>query len=168
MDAYESDLTWIRYAQEVQFEAEAYPGEVFRGRINTINPRVDPETRTARVTVLLSNPDGRVKPGMYARVSIEAESIPDQILVPRVAVLERDRRTMLFVFEGEGDQGRAKWRYVTTGAENDSLVALVPDPETSMVEPGEIVLVDGHHYLVHDATVRLEEDPGALAGRPGR
>jgi hypothetical protein len=75
---------------------------------------------------------------------------------------------MLFVFEGEGDQGRAKWRYVTTGAENDSLVALIPDPETSMVDPGEIVLVDGHHYLVHDATIRLEDDPGALAGRPGR
>jgi hypothetical protein len=57
---------------------------------------------------------------------------------------------------------------VTTGAENDSLVALIPDPETSMVDPGEIVLVDGHHYLVHDATIRLEDDPGALAGRPGR
>jgi RND family efflux transporter MFP subunit len=164
----EAEVGYLSSGRRAAVTFAAFPGEVFRGRINTINPRVDPETRTARVTVLLDNPDGRIKPGMYARVSIEAESIPDQVLVPRTAVLERDRRTMLFVFEGEGDQGRAKWRYVTTGAENDSLVALLPDPETSMVDPGEIVLVDGHHYLVHDATIRLEDDPGALAGRPGR
>ncbi len=164
----EAEVGYLSPGRRAAVTFAAFPREVFRGRINTINPRVEPETRTARVTVLLDNPEGRIKPGMYARVSIEAESIPDQVLVPRTAVLERDRRTMLFVFEGEGDQGRAKWRYVTTGAENDSLVALVPDAETSMVEPGEIVLVDGHHYLVHDATVRLEEDAGALAGRPGR
>jgi len=142
----------------------AFPGEVFRGRIETINPRVDPETRTARVTMLLSNPTGRIKPGMYARVSLEAQSIPDQILVPRTAILERDRRTMLFVFQGDGTTGQAEWRYVTTGLENDSLVALVPNPETSMVEPGEVVLTDGHHYLVHDATVRLTEPAGPQGG----
>ena len=64
---------------------------------------------------------------------------------------------MLFVFDGANDRGRAEWRYVTTGLENDSLVEIVESPETSTVSPDEVVLVDGHHYLVHDAVVQLAE-----------
>jgi RND family efflux transporter MFP subunit len=164
----EAEVGYLEPGRRAAVTFAAFPGEVFRGSVESINPRVDPETRTARVTILLSNPAGRIKPGMYARVSLETRSIADQVLVPRTAVLERDRRTMLFVFEGDGDTGRAKWRYVTTGPENDSLVAIIPNEETSMVEPGEIVLVDGHHYLVHDATVRLAENVPAEDGRPGR
>jgi len=118
---------------------------------------VDPEFRTARVTVLLSNPQGRVKPGMYARVNLEAQYYPDRILVPRTAILEKERRSMLFVFE----DGRAKWRYVTRGLESDDLVEIIPNEETDMVEPGEIVLIDNHFYIQHDAPVQLVD---AIAG----
>ncbi|UCD25259.1 MAG: efflux RND transporter periplasmic adaptor subunit, partial [Gemmatimonadota bacterium] len=137
-----------------------------RGTIETINPVVEQQTRTARVTVMVPNPDGRILPGMYARVSLEARTFPDRILVPRAAILERDRRSMLFVFEGEGQQGLAKWRYVTTGLENETLVELVPNPDTDMVEPGEVVLVDGHYTLTHDAPIRLVADVRAAGGRP--
>ena len=113
------------------------------------------------MTLLLNNPHGRIKPGMYARVSLEAQYYPDRILVPRSAILEKDRRTMLFVYE----DGRAKWRYVTTGLESDDLVEIVPNEETSMVEPGEIVLVDNHFYIQHDAPVQLVDAiPGGSLG----
>lgn len=139
----------------------AFPGESFTGRIASINPVVDPDLHTSRVTVLLSNPDGRIKPGMYASVSLEAQYFPDRILVPRSAILEKDRRDMLFVYE----DGRAKWRYVTTGLGNDTQVEILPNEETSMVEPGEMVLVDNHYYLVHDATVQVVDT--VTATRPG-
>ena len=103
---------------------------------------------------------------MYANVALEARKFPDRILVPRAAVLERDRRTMLFVFEGEGNVGLAKWRYVTTGLSNDSLVEIVPNPQTEMVEPGERVLVDGHYTLIHDAHVRIVPNVREAGGRP--
>lgn len=144
----------------------AFQGEQFVGRIETINPKVEEETRTARVTVSLANPGNRIIPGMYARVALEARKFPDRILVPRAAVLERDRRTMLFVFEGEGNTGLSKWRYVTPGLANDSLVEVVPNPETDMVQPGEVVLVDGHYTLIHDARVRLVENVREAGGRP--
>jgi len=144
----------------------AFPGESFVGKIETINPVVERETRTARVTVALPNPDGRILPGMYARVALEARKLPDRILVPRSAVLERDRRSMLFVFDGDGDVGLAKWRYVTTGLSNDSLVEIVPNPDTEMVEPGERVLTDGHYTLIHDARVRIVESVATEGGRP--
>lgn len=142
----------------------AFPDTIFTGRIQTINPVIDPTNNTARVTVHLPNTDGRIKPGMFAEAELQARNFPDRILVPRAAVLERgDRRTMLFVFE----EGRAKWRYVTTALENQELVELVEGDE-DWVAPGEIVLVDGHHYLTHDAAVQLVDDPAAAGGRPSR
>ena len=134
--------------------------------METINPQVDRDTRTAKVTVTVPNRQGRILPGMYARVSLEARKFPDRILVPRAAVLERDRRTMLFAFEGDGNTGLAKWRYVTTGMANDSLIEIVRHPDTEMVQPGERVLVDGHYTLIHDARVRLVASVRESGGRP--
>jgi HlyD family secretion protein len=150
----EGELAHLAPGGRAEIRFSAFPDEVFEGTIETINPLVEQETRTAKVTVLVPNPEGRILPGMYARVRLEAERIADRILVPRSAILERDRRTMLFVAE----DGRAKWRYVTTGLENDELVEIVENPETDMVEPGEVVLTAGHFTLTHDASIRLVDD----------
>jgi RND family efflux transporter MFP subunit len=162
----ESEIGLLAEGRGATIAFAAFPGESFSGRIATINPVVERETRTARVTVTIPNPRGRILPGMYARVSLEARKFPDRVMVPRAAILERDRRTMLFVFEGENDIGFAKWRYVTPGMMNDSLVEIVADPQTDMVEAGEWVLTDGHYTLIHDARVRLVESVRAEGGRP--
>jgi len=168
----EAELGSLSEGRRADVTFAAFPGEVFSGAIETINPVVDPESRTGRVTVLLRNTDGRIKPGMYAEVSLDAEALPDRVLVPRSAILERGdgrRRTMLFVYE-EGPRGAlAKWRYVNPGRENDSHVEILREgPEQGMVEPGEVVLVDGHHYLAHDTPIRLVDNVAAEGGRPGR
>jgi Cu(I)/Ag(I) efflux system membrane fusion protein len=72
LDAYESDFSWIRYGQEVGFNAEAYPGETFRGRIAFIDPILNPKTRTAKVRVNMENPDGKLKPEMFVRAVVKA------------------------------------------------------------------------------------------------
>ncbi|MFQ6046897.1 MAG: efflux RND transporter periplasmic adaptor subunit [Gemmatimonadales bacterium] len=162
----ESEVPLLAEGRGATISFAAFPGETFSGQIATINPLVESGTRTARVTVEIPNPEGRILPGMYARVSLEARKLPDRVLVPRSAILERDRRTMLFVFEGENDVGYAKWRYVTTGLANDSLVEIVENSETDMVAPGEWVLTDGHYTLIHDAYVRLVQSVRAAGGRP--
>ena len=162
----ESEVGYLVPGRKATILFSAFPNETFTGTVETINPVVEQSTRTARVTVRVPNPDGRILPGMYARVSIEAREFPDRLMVPRSAILERDRRNMLFVFEGEGDEGLAKWRYVTTGLMNDSLVEVIANPETELIEPGEIVLTDGHYTLIHDARVRLVGNVRAAGGRP--
>jgi RND family efflux transporter MFP subunit len=164
----EAEVAFLAEGRRAAVSFAAFPGESFSARIVSINPKVDPETRTARVTLHLANPDHRIKPGMYARVSLDAQSFPDRILVPRSALLERDRRPMLFVYDGDEGAGRAEWRYVCPGLESDSIVEVVSPCEEGEVAPGEIVLVDGHHYLVHDAIVRLVDEPAREGGRPGR
>jgi len=162
----ESEVGYLAAGRKASIAFSAFPGETFSGTIATVNPVVERDTRTARVTVMVPNSTGRILPGMYARVALEARTFPDRLLVPRGAILERDRRTMLFVFEGEGQEGLAKWRYVTTGLMNDSLIEIVANPETDMVQPGEVVLTDGHYTLIHDAVVRLVADARAAGGRP--
>lgn len=165
----EAELGSLSEGRRAEVSFPAFPGELFAGAIETINPVVDPESRTGRVTVLLRNPAGRIKPGMYAEVALDAEALPDRVLVPRSAILQRDRRNMLFVYEEGPRGGLAKWRYVNPGRSNDThQEILATGPEQDIVEPGEMVLVDGHHYLAHDTSIRLVEDVAAAGGRPGR
>jgi membrane fusion protein, copper/silver efflux system len=86
LDGYESDLAWLRYAQEVVFQAEAYPGETFKGTIAFIDPMLDPMTRTVKVRVNVANADGRLKPEMFVRAVVRATLAGDG------KVLRRDLR----------------------------------------------------------------------------
>ncbi|MBN1586228.1 MAG: efflux RND transporter periplasmic adaptor subunit [Candidatus Omnitrophica bacterium] len=67
LDAYESDLPWLRAGQEVTFQSEAYPGEKFAGRISWIDPVLDSRTRTVKVRVNVENHGQLLKPGMFVR-----------------------------------------------------------------------------------------------------
>jgi RND family efflux transporter MFP subunit len=168
----EAELGFLSEGRRAEVRFAAYSGEIFVGSIETINPVVDPDSRTGRVTVVLQNRDHRIKPGMYAEVSLDAEALPDRVMVPRAAILERGegtRRTMLFVYETDGNAGVAAWRYVNTGRENDTHVEILREGlENGMVEPGEVVLIDGHHYLAHGTPVRLVDNVEAAGGRPSR
>ncbi|MEE8142292.1 MAG: efflux RND transporter periplasmic adaptor subunit [Planctomycetota bacterium] len=72
LDAYESDLTWLRYGQQLEFTTQAFPGEVFNGRIDFIDWVVNPHTRTVKLRVNVENLDGRLKPGMFARATVHS------------------------------------------------------------------------------------------------
>ena len=72
LDAYESDLPWIRYGQDVSIETEALPGEVFRGWISFVAPELDRKTRTVKVRVNVENPHEKLKPGMFVRAVVRA------------------------------------------------------------------------------------------------
>lgn len=168
----ESEVGYLSAGGLAKIEFSAFPGESFEGRIATINPVVDQTTRQAKVTVMVPNPRGRILPGFFANVTLDAQHLPDRILVPRSAILERDvdRRQLLFVFDGEGTNGVAEWRYVQTGLGNSQFIEILqnPDPNSGAktVEPGEIVLVDGHYTLTHGARITLVENTAAAGGRP--
>jgi len=161
VQALETEVPFLREGRRARVTLSAFPDTAFLGRVASINPVVDPRTRTSRVTVVLPNPDGAVKPGMYARVRIAARLYANRVMVPRSAILERDNRTLVFVFEPDSEgsaEGLAKWTYVTTGLENEDFFEIVPGEGTTMLEPGQMVLTEGHYTLIHDARVRVEED----------
>ncbi len=72
LDAYESDLPWLHYGQEVEFLTEAYPGQVFKGQIAFIDPVLNSKTRTVKVRVNLPNTGGKLKPDMFVRAVVKS------------------------------------------------------------------------------------------------
>ena len=157
----ESQVGFLARGRKAQITFAAFPEEEFNGQIETINPLVDQATRMARVTVTIPNPRGRILPGMYARVKLDATRLAGRILVPRTAILQRGR-DLVMVYRPEGeDHGVAEWRYVTIGQGNDDVVEILDHPDTKMVAPGEIVLVNGHYTIAHDAAVKLVNKPEA-------
>jgi Cu(I)/Ag(I) efflux system membrane fusion protein len=73
IDAFESDLVWLSYGQDVAFTVDAYPGESFHGTVAFIAPALDPTTRTVNVRVVVPNSDLRLRPEMFVRATILAE-----------------------------------------------------------------------------------------------
>lgn len=86
LDAYEMDLSWLRYGQDVEFTTEAYPGETFHGTIAFIDPVLNPRTRTAKVRVNVSNLEGRLKPAMFVRAVVRSQLTADgKVMYPVLA-----------------------------------------------------------------------------------
>lgn len=73
MDAYESDLAWIRFGQKVEFATDAVPGKTFSATVSFISPVLDEMTRTVKVRAVVDNPDDVLKPGMFIRGLIHAQ-----------------------------------------------------------------------------------------------
>ncbi|MGB1258444.1 MAG: efflux RND transporter periplasmic adaptor subunit [Akkermansiaceae bacterium] len=72
MEAYESDLPWLRYAQDVSFKVEALPSKTFHGRIAFIDPQLDPNRRVVKVRVNVENKKLLLKPGMFVNANVQA------------------------------------------------------------------------------------------------
>jgi Cu(I)/Ag(I) efflux system membrane fusion protein len=86
LDAYESDLEWVRYGQDVEFSTEAHPGYAFRGTITFIPPVMDEKTRTVKVRVIAENAGGRLKPGMFVRATVRPKvAAGGRVMDPRLS-----------------------------------------------------------------------------------
>jgi RND family efflux transporter MFP subunit len=144
----ESELPHIKENFRVYARFPALGDEQFEGRVHSVSPLIDRETRTARVTVAIPNPDGIIKPGMFANLEIITDVIPDALVVPREAVLVRDGRELVFRIE----ENRAKWQYVTPGERNPEYVHILRG-----IARGDTVAVDGHHTLAHDSRIMIRE-----------
>jgi len=86
LDAYESDLVWLRYGQEITFTTEAYPGERFVGRIAFIEPVLNAKTRTVKVRVNVPNLSGKLKPEMFVHGVVRTQiSTGGKVIDPHLA-----------------------------------------------------------------------------------
>jgi RND family efflux transporter MFP subunit len=150
----ESEIGKIKAGREVDLRFSAYPGKVFKGTVEAISPIVNAEDKTCAVHIALSNPTEEIKPGMHAEVEIAAEIYKDRLLVPQEAILVRGGRKLVFVVEN----GLAKWRYVKIGLENEDFAEVLPGerPEETVSE-GDLVIIEGHFTLAHDASVTIRE-----------
>lgn len=99
---YENDLAFVQTAQSA--EIRLGPGGETRviGKVDLILPQVQASTRSVQTRLVVPNPEGKIRPGMFADVRLEAELSPDAVLVPDLAVLRSGERNTVFVALGDG------------------------------------------------------------------
>jgi cobalt-zinc-cadmium efflux system membrane fusion protein len=95
--ANEADLGKLRAGQNVRIEVRAYPGREFSGRILKLGEQLDPATRTLQIRILVPNPEGRLKPEMYAVAGIDEGIRRSVVTVPEDAVQDISGVPVVFV-----------------------------------------------------------------------
>jgi len=141
----ENEIANIKVGNNAEVKLIALPGKTYLGKVININPLIDPETKTCRVTVEIPNSDRIIKPGMFASVNIESEILKNRILIPKEALLVRDKRNLVFTAE----DNLAKWHYIQIGEQNDKFIEVIEG-----VIPGDKVIVEGHYNLAHDSNIK--------------
>jgi cobalt-zinc-cadmium efflux system membrane fusion protein len=119
-EVFERDIAKIRIGQDVQVTVLAYPGEVFPGKVSYIGEMMNAETRTLNVRTEVQNRDFKLKPGMFADVSILLNGGLRVLTVPAEAVLENNNQDIVFVMTGRGYAARI----VTVSAEQNGHCAI--------------------------------------------
>jgi cobalt-zinc-cadmium efflux system membrane fusion protein len=116
-DIYETDLSNVHAGAPVDIRLAAYPDRDFPARIFAINPTVDPATRTVKVRCVVSNPNGLLKPEMFARIRV-GDAVKQKVTtVPSNAILTEGERSYVLV---EESSGRFRRREVKSGREVDT------------------------------------------------
>jgi membrane fusion protein (multidrug efflux system) len=148
----EIDSSRVQLGQPVDVTLAPFPGELFRGQVSMVAPTIDPGTRTLRVKALIPNPEGRLRPGLFARASLGVELRRGLVMVPEDALLQRSDGQVLFLV-GEGN--RVRRVVVQAGVAHDGMVEV-----RGKVAPGDRVVRRGHDALIDGEPVALRDAEG--------
>jgi len=150
----QQELANLSLGQKVIVTSDSYPGRTFVGKISSINPKVDPETRNVQVEATIANPGQILLPGMFASVQVQAGAVQKFLTVPQTAVAFNPYGETVFVVqEGEkGPDGKpgliAKQVFVTTGGTRGDQVAIMKG-----IKEGDIVVSAGQLKLKNNSPV---------------
>jgi len=137
-DIYEKDIAKIKIGQDVSITVPAYPGEVFRGRISYISDIVNQETHTITVRTEVKNINFKLKPGMFANLTIDFDHQNKALAVPVKSILDDKGKKLLFVKK----DGKFYPRLVVTGSWEDDFIEVLQG-----VKSGEEVVTEGNFQL---------------------
>jgi HlyD family secretion protein len=126
----ESAVAYVRVGRPVEFQVDAFPEHTFEGRIARLSPSVDQQSRTLKLEAIVNNPDGRLKPGFFARVTIQTDRRDKAVVVPAEALMTVSGIEKVFVIEN----GKIAERIVRSGVRLTNAVEIVDG-----VREGELV-----------------------------
>ena len=121
-EVFESQAEWVAVGQAAEARLDYLPGAEFSGQVDYVYPVLDPKTRTLRVRLRFDNPDERLKPNMYARVSIYGKLKSNALTIPREALIRAPGRDRVVIALGEG---RFHVHEVMTGLESGEYVEIL-------------------------------------------
>lgn len=137
---YENQLPWVRLGQLVKVRVAADPGQTLTGRVFYVAPTENPKTHTVTVRARFANPEGELRPGMYASVDILTTPLKNVLLAPTSAVIHTGTRQIVLVAKGGGHF--APYNVVTGLAGSDGRVQILKGLRT-----GQRVVTSGQFLI---------------------
>jgi membrane fusion protein (multidrug efflux system) len=161
----QQQLTEVKLGQEVEAVVDTFPKEKFKGKITTISPLIDDSTRMVQLQATLENGDLRLRPGMYARVSVLLNANDDYITLPVTSLIRAPYGDSVYVIEtmkkptGQEYKG-ARQVFVKAGMMRGDQIAILEG-----IEPGQEVVTSGGFKLRPNAEVMINNQqlPGNSA-----
>ncbi len=167
LDAYESDISWIKKGQRVEFETESYPGEIFKGNVTFIDPVINAETRTVKVRVNIKNKNFKLKPDMFVRAKVYSgirgkigngdHTLP--LVIPASAPLITGKRAVVYVAIPE-KSGVFEGRNITLGPFADGYYVV-----KGGLKEGENIVVNGAFKI--DSDLQIQAKPSMMNPQGG-
>ena len=146
-------ISRISMRQNCEVTLDAWPGEVFQGRVTEISPTVDPSSRTMEIRVTVDNTGSRLKAGMFAKVKIITEQKSNIVKLPLSAMIQRFGEDYVYVAVPDPDNPDgfiAQKRIIVPGIQIDGMMEVVQG-----LMPGEDVIVRGQSLLDEGARVNI-------------
>jgi Cu(I)/Ag(I) efflux system membrane fusion protein len=144
-EVFESQAEWVAAGQAAEARLEFLPGSVFSSQVDHVYPVLDPATRTLRVRLRFDNPDERLKPNMYAGVSIFGRLRPAALSIPREALIPAPGHDRVVLALGAG---RFQVREVLTGLESGEFVEILAG-----IEEGDEVVTSAQFLIDSEASL---------------
>jgi membrane fusion protein, multidrug efflux system len=162
----QQELSRIATGQAVVVTTDTYPGRSFSGKITTINPKVDPETRNVQVEALIANPKHELLPGMYATIDVRAGAVQRYLTVPQTSVTFNPYGDTVYIAQesGKGPDNKplltVKQAFVTLGPTRGDQVAVLTGVKEgdTVVTSGQLKLRNGSAVIINNQVQPSNEE----------
>ncbi len=143
----QQEIARVAAGQPVRLHVDAYPDRTFEGRLSAISPRVDDATRNLDVRATLPNPDGALRPGMFARAEVVLPASEQSLVLPSAAIVYNPYGETVYVIEN----GIAHQRFIRTGSTRGNLTQVHDG-----LKAGEKVVTSGQIKLRNGSAVHVD------------
>ena len=157
IDVFEYQVQHLRLGQTARIEVDAFPGRNWQGRLIYLDPTVNAKTRTLKADVEIPNPDGNLRPEMYANVQIQVPAASGVVIVPQEAVIHSGERNVVIIQQGQVFEPRQ----VELGVQGGGYQAV-----RSGLQAGELVVISSQFLI--DSESNLKEAIGKMLGGGGQ
>lgn len=159
-------ISQLRIGQTIELSVDAYPAQKMIGKLTTLNPKVDSNSRNIQIQATFDNPRGELLPGMYAKVNVTLGEAQQFLTLPQTAITYNPYGSTVFVIEeeeGKTPEGTpdgkkqkvAKQVFVTTGDSRGDQVAILKGLKAGqeVVTSGQLKLKNGTPVLIDNTTI---------------
>lgn len=142
---YPSELAWVKPGMPAQVRLPDRPGLAYDATVDFIGPVLDAGSRTAAIRVTLANPDGDLRPDMYARLDLRAD-LGERLVVPEQAVIYSGEKRIVFLDRG---RGRLEPKTIVTGLRNDDFIEVLDG-----LAAGDVIVTSGNFLIAAESQLK--------------